>query len=90
MNATASLVPDPLLFVYGPGGIPIEQIDASGNPTYLSEDQLGSTRLLTNSSGAVTATYSYDPYGNVTSRTGTGNTPIGYASNYTDAESGLR
>ena len=77
-------------FVYGPGGIPIEQIDASGNPTYLSQDQLGSTRLLTNSVGAVSATYSYDPYGNVTAKTGTATTPIGFASGYTDAESGLQ
>ena len=31
--------------------------------TYFTHDQLGSTRLLTNSSGASVGTYTYSPYG---------------------------
>jgi hypothetical protein len=38
-------------YVYGPENLPIEQINTSEEPTYLHHDQLGSTRLLTNSKG---------------------------------------
>ncbi len=55
-------------YIYGPGRSPVEQI--SGSTTYwLHHDQLGSTRLVTNSSGSSAATFTYDPYGNVTSCT---------------------
>jgi RHS repeat-associated protein len=76
-------------YVYGPGGLPIEQVTGSGSPIYLSQDQLGSTRLLTNSSGAVVGTYSYDPAGNITSETGTATTNLLFAGQYLDQESGL-
>ena len=75
-------------YVYGPGGMPIEQITGS-TAVDLHQDGQGSTRLLTSSSGAVVGTYSYDPYGNVTSHTGA-STPLGYDGQYTDAESGLQ
>ena len=39
-------------YIYGPGGLPVEQISSAGTPTYLLQDQLGSTRLLTSSTGA--------------------------------------
>ena len=76
-------------YIYGPGGVAIEQVDGSGNVTYLHQDQLGSTRLLTNSSGGVVATYTYDAYGSTMAKTGTASTPLGYAGQYTDPESGL-
>lgn len=76
-------------YIYGPTGLSLEQIDNANNVTYLYQDQLGSTRLLTNSTGAATATYTYDPYGNVTGHTGTTTTPLQYADGYSDAESGL-
>ena len=92
-NDTSSL---PLLlsdttnsYIYGPGGLAIEQIDASGNLTYLHQDQLGSTRLLTDSTGTTAATFTYTPYGQLESSTGTATTPLGYAGQYTDALSGL-
>lgn len=56
---------------------------------YYHQGQLGSTRLLTDASGAAAATFSYDPYGAVAARTGTATTPFGFAGQYTDAESGL-
>ena len=56
---------------------------------YLHHDQLGSTRVLTNTNGAVTGTATYDPYGNPTGSTGT-TTAIGYAGAYVDTESGLQ
>jgi RHS repeat-associated protein len=76
-------------YVYGPDGLPIEQITATGT-LYYHEDQLGSTRALTNSTGSVVATYSYDPYGNPTGSTGTASNPFRYAGQYTDAESGYQ
>ena len=36
-------------YIYGPGGVPVEQI--YGSVTYLHQDHLGSIRMLTNSSG---------------------------------------
>ncbi len=64
-------------------------LNSAGAPTYLLHDQLGSTRLLTSSAGAVTATYTYDAYGNTTSHTGTATTPLLYAGQYQDTETGF-
>jgi RHS repeat-associated protein len=63
-------------------------VSASGT-LYYHHDQLGSTRALTSSTGTVVATYSYDPYGNLTGSTGTATNPLRYAGQYADAESGL-
>ena len=43
----------------------------SSGPSFYTYDGQGSTRILTNSSGAVTDTYTYDAFGNVIARTGT-------------------
>jgi RHS repeat-associated protein len=75
-------------YVYGPGGMPIEQITGS-TAVDLHQDGQGSTRLLTSSTGAIVGTYSYDPYGNVTSHTGA-STPLEYDGQYTDAATGLQ
>jgi YD repeat-containing protein len=56
-------------YIYGPNGTPLEQISGSSVLLYHT-DQLGSTRVLTDTSGTVKATDSYDAYGNVTSSTG--------------------
>jgi RHS repeat-associated protein len=63
-------------YIYDDAGNPIEQIDAAGAVLYYQHDQYGSTRLLTNPAGAVAATFSFDPYGNLTGRTGTADTPL--------------
>lgn len=76
-------------YLYGPGGTPVEQIGASASQWYF-HDHLGSTRALTDSTGAVTGSYAYTPYGTVSARTGTATTPLEYAGEYTDAESGLQ
>jgi RHS repeat-associated protein len=76
-------------YVYGPGGLPIEQISSEEVPIYLHHDQLGSTRLLTNSSGEATGTFSYGAYGAVTGQTGTSKTDLGYAGQFTLGQSGL-
>jgi RHS repeat-associated protein len=76
-------------YIYGPDGLPLEQIAASGMVLFYLHDQLGSTRLVTNNSGVVQASYTYDPYGNLLASTGAVRNPFGYAGQYTDAESGL-
>jgi RHS repeat-associated protein len=76
-------------YVYGPGGLPLEQVAADGTTQWFFHDQLGSTRALTDSTGAVVATRAYDPYGKVIASTGTASTPFGFAGEWTDAESGF-
>ena len=71
-------------YLYGPDGQVIEQIDHSETPSYFFHDALGSTRALLASSGAVTGTSTYNPYGSLKKATGTATTPIGYAGGYTD------
>ncbi len=75
-------------YVYGPGGLPLEQISGS-SALWFHHDQLGGTRLLTNATGQTVATYSYTPYGGVSSSSGTVSTPLLYAGQYRDGESGL-
>jgi RHS repeat-associated protein len=75
-------------FIYGPSGQPIEQINGT-TVTYLHADQQGSTRMLTNSTGAVVGTYTYSPYGLTTGHTGTTVTALQYDGQYTDGESAL-
>jgi RHS repeat-associated protein len=76
-------------YIYGPGGLPVEQISGGGTALYLHHDQQGSTRILTGSSGAVEGTTTYDAYGNETSSTGTATTPMGYDGQYTSNDTGL-
>lgn len=77
-------------YITGPEGRPVEQVGADGTALYYVQDQLGSTRGLLNQAGQGVATYTYGPYGALSSRTGTVLTPLGYAGQYTDAESGLQ
>ena len=58
-------------------------------PTWFHHDRLGSTRALTDNTGAVVGSFTYDPYGSTTASTGTATTPIGYAGAYKDSESGF-
>jgi len=75
-------------YVYGPDGLPVEQI-ASETPTYLHHDYLGSTRLLTNSSGEVKGKYTYTPFGDVEEHTGSASTPLGFNGQYVNSSTGL-
>jgi RHS repeat-associated protein len=76
-------------YIFGPGGLPVEQISSTGTVLYLHHDQQGSTRLLTSSTGAKEASFTYDAYGNLTGSTGTATTPLGYDAQYTDHDTGL-
>lgn len=77
-------------YLYGPNSLPIEQISSEEKSTYLHHDQLGSTRMLTNGSGESSATFSYAAYGGLEGRTGTATTPLGFAGQYTNAQTGLQ
>jgi RHS repeat-associated protein len=75
-------------YIYGPGGEPLEQISGK-TPLWLQHDQLGSTRLLINARGQAVATEAYTPYGRVATSSGTASTPLLFAGEYMDSESGL-
>jgi len=76
-------------YLYGPGGLPIEQINGEGKVVYLHHDQQGSTRLLTGPTGALEGSVTYDAYGGAAASTGSVHTPLGYAGQYTDSDTGL-
>jgi RHS repeat-associated protein len=76
-------------YIYDPFGKPLEQVSASGTFWYQT-DQIGSIRGLTDNLGAVVATYTYDPYGNLTGSTGSIANPLRFAGEYTDAETGFQ
>ncbi len=75
-------------YVFGPGGLPIEQVNTSAT-YWFHHDQLGSTRLLTDSTGTSQATYTYEPYGGIASSTGSITNPLRYCGQYLDTESGF-
>ncbi len=76
-------------FVYGPGRLPIEQINnTTGTVQYLHHDQQGSTRLITGSTGAVEGKCSYSAYGTPTCE-GSATTPLEYDAQYTSSDTGL-
>lgn len=83
------LVDGPTNYIYGPTGLPLGQINGS-TVLYYQQDQLGSTRAITDSTGTAVGTYTYDPYGKLTASTGSITNPFGYAGQYTDTESGLQ
>jgi RHS repeat-associated protein len=76
-------------YIYGPYSLPVEQINnTTGAVTYLHDDQGGSTRLLTGSTGKVEGKCSYSAYG-VPTCEGTATTPLGYDAQYTSTDTGL-
>ncbi|HEY6550331.1 MAG TPA: RHS repeat-associated core domain-containing protein [Solirubrobacterales bacterium] len=76
-------------YIYGPGGLPIEQINGEGKVFYLHHDQLGSTRLLTGATGKNEGAYSFTPYGGIEAQSGTATTPLGFTGQYTNSSTGL-
>jgi RHS repeat-associated protein len=76
-------------YVYGPGGLPLEQIPNTGATLYFHHDQQGSTRALTGETGNIEATFAYSPYGALIDATGSANTPLGFDGQLTDPDTGL-
>jgi RHS repeat-associated protein len=79
-------------FIYGPNGRPLEQVGADGRVLWFHQDQLGSTRALTNNSGKKLVSYRYSAFGQRLPRTPGKEpaTPLLFAGQYTDAESGFQ
>lgn len=75
-------------YIYGPSGLPLEQVGPNGTTLWYHHDQQGSTRLLTTAAGTVAGSATYSPYGSTVATSGTA-TPLGYAGAWTDGESGL-
>ena len=75
-------------YVTGPAGLPLEQV-AGKSTYYYYPDQIGSVRAIADSRGTVVDTYNYDPYGNLSSSSGTVSNPFRFAGQYLDSESGL-
>ena len=76
-------------YVYGPEGLAFEQISGGGAVLYLHHDQQGSTRLLTGSTGTTEGSFAYGAYGGLTASTGAATTPLGYAGQYANGDTGL-
>lgn len=75
-------------FIYGPGGITLEQV-AAGTASYFLHDWQGSTVGLTSSKGSLVASFTYDAYGNLTSSSGSASTSLLFQGQYRDAETGF-
>lgn len=76
-------------YILGPNGLPIEQVTGSGSAYFYHADQIGNTRALTDSTGIVQDTWVYDPYGTVTSSTGSVANLFQFQGQYLDATTGL-
>lgn len=79
-----------IAYIYGPGGLPVEQVNTSAT-YWFHHDQVGSTRLITNSTATTPhpATYTYDPFGGIASITESITNPFRFAGQYQDSESAL-
>jgi hypothetical protein len=62
----------------------------AGTSSYDQQDGLGSVTSLSNSTGTLANTYSYDSFGNLTNSTGTLGNPFQFTGREFDSETGLR
>ena len=76
-------------YITGPGGVVIEQVNSAQQAYFLHQDQLGSTRWISDSAGNVLGLFNYDSYGKLTVGYSTVLTPFQFAGQYLDSESGL-
>lgn len=74
-------------FTRDPQGNPIGQNHASGDFYFLT-DALGSIDIVFNNTGAVTRSYTYDPFGNLTDNGGTTGSDLKYTGAYWDSQTG--
>lgn len=99
---TVTGLADKLLGAAAPTGSQVSTFSTSANLTtvgvailqsptdlYFGSDQLGNTRLLLDRAGVVRASFSYDPYGNVMTSSGSYTTPLSFGGQYRDAETGF-
>ena len=67
-------------YAYGLGLV--SRTDAAGTSAYYAFDAIGSTSVLTNSSGAIVNSYAYDPFGNSLAKSETVPNPFQYVGEY--------
>lgn len=75
--------------VYGPGGTPLYQVDAQASILYFHQDQIDSTRLVTDASGSPVGHFEWSAFGRLTESSGTSEAILGYNGQYRDAETGF-
>jgi YD repeat-containing protein len=75
--------------INGPDGLPEEQLTSGGTRYYYHQDQIGSTLALSDPSGTQVQSYAYDPYGNLTSSSGSITNPFQFQGQYLDATSAV-
>ncbi len=93
----AAAAPVPLLlddgshrYLYAVGTTPYAQIDDStGAIEYLHADRIGSVRLITDASGAVVGTNTFDSYGKRIDHTESADSAFGFTGALTDPDTGL-
>ncbi len=77
-------------YIYGPTGAPVEQTGAAGaSPQWYFADAQRSTAALTDLTGAIVGTYSYTIHGAIATHSGSASSPIEFAGEYADAETGF-
>ena len=77
------------VFVYGEDANVPEYMVSGGNSYRLIRDQVGSVKLVVDSSGTVAQRIDYDEFGNVLADSAPGFQPFGFAGGLRDAHSGL-
>ncbi len=77
-------------YIYGPSSNPIAQVDdTTDRVEYLHADKIGSTRMITDGTGATIGLTTFDEYGNRTFHSGTADSAIGFSGNWTDPRTEL-
>ena len=76
-------------YIYGPDGTPLEQMTGSENPLWYHHDRRGSTRLLTDHTGAVVGARRPSGGHRAGHRHHRHDDWLGYDGQYTDPETGL-
>jgi RHS repeat-associated protein len=77
------------IYLTDPLGLPAVQIRTTDEVLYYHHDQIGSTRALTDDSGMIAITYTYDDWGNTAVSTTAVVNPFQYAGQYADLQTGL-
>jgi RHS repeat-associated protein len=80
--------PSSTVFLHDAGGTLLAELEG-GNTYYFLFDGLGSVAAVTDSSGNVVRTFTYEPFGKEVSTTGTLYEPFRYTGGYYDSETGL-
>jgi RHS repeat-associated protein len=76
-------------YIYGPALTPVAQVDASGTIEYLHSDNVGSVRIITDSTGDAIGVNEYSPYGAVSAHEGVATSNFGYATAWIDPDTAL-